>query len=81
MLKGIGWAAAIEELSLASAGTAESFMSVASVTKPRRAHQMAARSIHNQMKAVYERYVKTGETDRTFQEWCNYKSEIPVSLL
>ena len=55
ILKGSGWMTAIEESGLASAGTAESFLSVANVTKTRRAHQETVCSLYSLMKAAYEK--------------------------
>ena len=85
ILKGSGWMTTIDESGLASAGTAESFLSVANVTKTRRAHQVTVCSFYNLMKAAYEKKelppdagpAELGGTDTIFQEWCNSKSEIP----
>ena len=55
ILKGSGWTTAIEESVLASAGTAESFLSVVNVTKTIRAHQVTVCSLYNLMKAAYEK--------------------------
>ena len=85
ILKGSGWTTAIEESGLASAGTTESFLSVANVTKTRRAHQVTVCSLYSLMKAAYEKKelppdvgsAELGGTDTIFQEWCNSKSEIP----
>ena len=85
ILKGSGWTTAIEESGLASAGTTESFLSVANVIKTRRAHQVTVCSLYSLMKAAYEKKelppdvgpAELGGTDTIFQEWCNSKSEIP----
>ena len=81
ILKGSGWTTAIEE-------SAESFLSVANVTKTRRAHQVTVCSLYSLMKAAYEKKelhpdvgpAELGGTDTIFQEWCNSKSEIPQVL-
>ena len=85
ILKGSGWTTAIEESGLASAGTTESFLSVANVTKTRRAHQVTVYSLYSLMNAAHEKKelppdvgpAELGGTDTIFQEWCNSKSEIP----
>ena len=74
ILKGSGWTTAIEESGLTSAGTAESFLSVANVTKTRRAYQETICSFYSLMKAAYEKIVELDGTDTIFQEWCNSKS-------
>ena len=74
ILKGSGWTTAIEE----------SFLSVANVTKTRRAHQVTVCSLYSLMKAAYQKKklppdvgpAELGGTDTIFQEWCNSKSEI-----
>lgn len=79
-LKGSGWRTAIEESGFASSGTAESFLSVGSATKARRAQQVTAYALHSLMKTAYmeqatpDHPCSKEEEENKFQEWCISRS-------
>jgi len=50
LLQNSGWTGALVEAGVASSGTAESFLSVASVTRTRQAHQITACTLYKVMK-------------------------------
>jgi hypothetical protein len=54
-LEGSGWTVALADANVATTGTAESFLKVASVTRTRRAHQVSACSLYVLLKRAYQR--------------------------
>ena len=54
-LEGSGWTVALADANVATAGTAESFLKVTSVTRTRRAHQVTACSLYVLLKRAYQR--------------------------
>ena len=55
-LRDSGWTGALVEAGVDSSGTAESLLSVSSVTKTRQMHQVTASSLFNLLKAAYNEY-------------------------
>ena len=74
-----GWTAALTEARVASVGTADSFLSAASVTKTRHAHQVTACSVYKLLQSAYSAYCTDVEemadpTDtRSFEDWCEHR--------
>ena len=52
-LQDSGWTSALVDAEIASAGTADSFLSASSVTKNRQAHQITACSLYRLLKEAY----------------------------
>ena len=69
LLENNGWTSAIVEAGLASSGTAESFLTVSSVTKTRQAHQTTACTIYKLMREAYEDYCSEDSSTLTFEKW------------
>ena len=69
---GSGWCEALTNATVTSLGIANSFLIASHITRTRRAHQVAAASLHLLMKKAYEEYSKNEEIDgpaRPFDEW------------
>lgn len=58
LFKDSDWTGALAEAGVASSGTAESFLSTASVTKIRQAHQVTACSLYKLLKLAYSAYME-----------------------
>eukprot|EP00058_Branchiostoma_floridae_P021206 XP_002606696.1 hypothetical protein BRAFLDRAFT_72537 [Branchiostoma floridae] len=75
ILQGSGWTWALVEAGVASSGTAESFLSAASITRTRQAHQITACSLYQLMKAAYSDYcteaADNSEELLSFDAWCD----------
>ena len=56
ILQDSGWVSALTEADVASSGTAQSFISVSSVTRARHAHQVTACALFKLMKSAYNKY-------------------------
>ena len=75
LLEQSGWTSAIAEAGVASSGTAESFLTVSSITRTRLAHQITACSLYKLKKEAYQDYCSE-ETDRptlSFEDWCEQR--------
>lgn len=72
ILENSGWTSAIAEAGVASSGTAESFLTVSSVTRTRLAHQITACCLYKLMKEAYQDYSEesSGST-LTYEDWCD----------
>ena len=70
LLEESGWTSAIAEAGVASSGTAESFLTVSSVTRTRLAHQITACSLYTLMK----------EAHRDYYSECEMSDNIPMSF-
>lgn len=84
LLKDSGWTGALVEAGVASSGTADSFLSVSSVTRTRQMHQVTACSLYKLLKSAYNSYC-TKQTDVNedilgFEEWCQNKSQQNVQF-
>ena len=71
LLKDSGWTSAIAEAEVASSRTADSFLSAASVTKTRQAHQITACSLYKLMKKAFTDYCHEADDydEMTFESW------------
>ncbi len=80
-LEDSGWVEALVQAKVASAGTAESFLKAAHVTRTRCAHQVTACSLYILLKKSYASYLESlepGDQHITFEEWCvKCKQEVP----
>ena len=56
LLRDSGWTGALFEAGVALSGTAESFLSAASITRTRQAHQVTASSLYKLLKSAYADY-------------------------
>ena len=75
LLEDNGWTGALAEAGVASSGTAESFLSAASVTKTRQAHQVTACSLYKLLKSAYSAYMEelADPTDaKSFEDLCEH---------
>ena len=70
-----GWTSAICEANVASSGTAESFLTASSITRPRQAHQITACNLHNLMKKAYQDYYtgEPGSPPLGLEDWCGQR--------
>ena len=79
LLEDSGWTGALTEAGVASSGTVDSFLSAASVTKTRQAHQVTACSLYKLLQSAYSAYCTdvaelADPTDtRSFEEWCEHR--------
>ena len=53
LLRDSGWTGALFEAGVASSGTSESFLSAASITRTRQAHQVTASGLYKLFKSAY----------------------------
>ena len=67
---------------IASAGTADSFISVSHVTKTRHAHQVTAACIHILLHHAYDEYKSTvsGNDVLSLDEWCELRAQHSVNF-
>uniref|UniRef100_H3ACQ8 Uncharacterized protein n=1 Tax=Latimeria chalumnae TaxID=7897 RepID=H3ACQ8_LATCH len=73
VLQDSGWTSALVEEGVASSGTAESFLSAASITKTRQVHQITACSLYKLIKAAYNDYSSEAPCKPeviNFEDWC-----------
>ena len=79
LLKDSGWTGALVEAGVASSGTADSFISVSSVTRTRQMHQVTACSLHKMLKSAYNAYCteqeEANEDSLGFEEWCQNRCQ------
>ena len=79
LLQDSGWTGALVEAGMASSGTADSFLSAASVTRIRQMHQVTACSLYKLLKAAYTDYCQEREDNNEavlgFEEWCEIRKE------
>ena len=86
LLQNSGWTGTLVDEGVASSGTTEPFLSVASVTRTCQAHQVTACTTYTLMKATYSEYYEqvdrqSGE-ELSFKDWCEKRkvdsSQFPV---
>ena len=74
LLKGSGWTSVLTDASVASSGTAESFLTASSITRTRQAHQVTATSLYRLMKTAYTDYcneaIENSNEVINFEDWC-----------
>ena len=65
------------EADIASSGTAESYLSVTSVTGTRQAHQITACSLYKPLKKAYHDYCSEESSipDTTIEDWCKQRGK------
>lgn len=80
ILKDSGWTMALTEAEVASAGTADSFISASHVKRTRIAHQVTACSLYQLCKTAYDKYLQEAEDAdvESFEQWISRReSESP----
>ncbi|KAJ8415350.1 hypothetical protein AAFF_G00423300 [Aldrovandia affinis] len=70
LLQDSGWTGALVEAGIASPGTADSFLTVSSITRTRQMHQITGCSLYKLLKAAHMDYSK--ETDEQPEEEANF---------
>ncbi len=79
-LKGSGWVQALVQAEIATAGTAESFLHAAHVTRTRRAHQVTAAALYMLQHHAYSNYCQSCTRDGhpviAFKEWCQQREQV-----
>ena len=68
LLRDSGWTESLFEAGVASSGTAESFLSAASITRTRQAHQVTVSSLYKLLKSAYADYCSGVFS---FEDWCD----------
>eukprot|EP00112_Aurelia_sp_Birch-Aquarium-sp1_P024416 Seg771.7 transcript_id=Seg771.7/GoldUCD/mRNA.D3Y31 product="hypothetical protein" protein_id=Seg771.7/GoldUCD/D3Y31 len=72
-LQGSGWVSVIEQASIASSGTAESFLKASHLSRTRRMHQVSAAALHLAKLHAYEEYCNStsagNEDPQSIEEW------------
>jgi len=78
-LRGSGWVQALVQAEITTAGTADSFLQAAHVTRTRRAHQITAAALYILQHRAYNHYsvanTEDGETPVDFDAWCNDRQQ------
>ena len=73
-LQGSRWTQALVQTEITTAGTADSFLRAAHVTRTRRAHQVTAAALYILQRRAYEQYSTTNTEDDehpgSFEDWC-----------
>ena len=76
-LKGSGWVEALVQADIATAGTADSFLSVAHVARTRRAHQVTLAALYILKYCAYNSYcLSNGQDVLEFKQWCCQREEV-----
>ena len=74
-LQGSGWTHALVQAEITTAGTADSFLRAAHVTRTRRAHQVTATALYILQRRAYDQYSTTNTEDDehpgSFEDWCS----------
>jgi hypothetical protein len=77
LLQDSGWTAALVESGIATAGTADSFLSASSVTRTRQMHQVTACTLYQLLQETYSVYCSGhGDDDQcelSFDDWCGMR--------
>ena len=71
-----GWTKALVQASIATTGTAESFIKVSHVTKTRHTHQITAASLWNLLQQAYDQ--SDLHTTMSLDEWCHQQAQSSV---
>ena len=78
-LQGSGWTQALVQAEITTAGTADSFLRAAHVTRTRRAHQFTAAALYILQRRAYDQYSTTNTEDDehpgSFQDWCSQREQ------
>ena len=78
LLESSGWTGAHIQASLATHGTADSFLKASQVTRTRRAHQITACSLYLLQQKAYTEYcngVEEGCNKMSLEDWCEQRIE------
>lgn len=81
LLKSSGWTSALVQAGVATAGTADSFLTAAHITRTRRAHQVTACVIYKSLEEAYQEYVTSlepGMEAKSLEDWCDQQSTLPM---
>ena len=78
-LQGSGWTQALVQAEITTAGTADSFLRAAHVTRTRRAHQVTAAALYILQRRAYGQYSTTNTADDehpgSFEDWCSQREQ------
>ena len=78
-LQGSGWTQALVQAEITTAGTADSFLRAAHVTRTRRAHQVTAAALYILQQLAYDQYSTTitedDEHPGSFEDWCSQREQ------
>ena len=77
-LDGSGWVQALVQAEIATAGTADSFLRAAHVTRTRRAHQITAATLYILQRRAYDNYCRMNDDSNelmNYESWCNVRKE------
>ena len=78
-LQGSGWTQALVQAEITTAGTADSFLRAAHVTRTRRAHQVTAAASYILQRRAYDQYSTTNTEDDehpgSFEDWCSQREQ------
>ena len=78
-LQGSGWTHALVQAEITTAGTADSFLRAAHVTRTRRAHQVTATVLYILQRRAYDQYSTTNTEDDehpgSFEDWCSQREQ------
>ena len=79
-LKGSGWVQALVQAEIATAGTADSFLHAAHVTRTRRVHQVTVAALNILKHRAYDSYHKSctrdGQDMLGFKQWRNQREQV-----
>ena len=81
LLKGSGWTSALVHSGVATAGTADSFLHAAHITRTRRTHQVTACVLYQALEEAYHEYMISIEPDiegKSLDDWCEQQSSQPM---
>ena len=81
LLKCSRWTSALVYAGVATAGTADSFLTAAHITCTRRAHQVTACVLYQALEEAHQEYVlstEPGMEDESLEHWCNQQSSLPM---
>ena len=73
-LNGSGWIQCLVQAGVATAGVAESFITVAHVKRTRYAHTVTAAALFNNLRELYENYCNS-ETGDAISHFCSVESQ------
>lgn len=78
-LQGSGWAQALVQAEIATAGTADSFYQATHVMRTRRAHQITAAALYILQHRAYDKcsHSDVGDGPLDFETWCDVKRNCP----
>ena len=81
LLQCSGWTSALVQSGVATAGTADSFLCAAHITRTRRTHQVTACVLYQALDEAYQEYVTSLEPDvevKSLNDWCEQQNSQPM---